>query len=246
MSNLTGKTALVTGGSRGMGAATVRELTRRGAAVAFTYANSAEAAEQLVKEVAAEGGRALAIRAEAADAAETVAAVERAAAELGGLDILVNNVGQGAMGPFHEMPLEDLDRLLAVNVRSVVLTSQAAVRHLRDGGSVVTLGSTAASKSPGAGLTLYTMTKSALVGLTKGMAHELGGRGITVNGIQPGPIDTDMNPADGPFADAQRASTALGRYGTAEEVAGLVGYVTSEAARYVTGAVLTIDGGHAA
>ncbi|MEV0645353.1 SDR family oxidoreductase [Phytomonospora sp. NPDC050363] len=246
MSDLTGKTALVTGGSRGMGAATVRALAARGASVAFTYANSADRAEQLVKEVAAEGGRAVAIRADAADAAESAAAVERTVSELGGLDILVNNVGRGAMGAFYDTTLEDLDHLLAVNVRSIVITSQAAAKHLGEGGRIITVGSTASTKTPGPGLTLYTMTKSALVGLTKGMARDLGERGVTANLIQPGPIDTEMNPADSPFAEGQRVQTALGRFGTVEEVAETIAFVAGDGGRYMTGACLTVDGGHAA
>ncbi|HEY1178263.1 MAG TPA: SDR family oxidoreductase [Phytomonospora sp.] len=246
MSDLTGKTALVTGASRGIGAATVRTLAARGAAVAFTYSSSGEQAEQLVKEITADGGKAVAIRADAADATASAEAVERAVSALGGLDILVNNVGRGAMGPFDEMPLDDLDHLLAVNVRSVVVTSQAAAKHLGEGGRIITVGSTASSKSPGPGLTMYTMTKSALVGFTKGMARDLGGRDITANLVQPGAIDTEMNPADGPSADFQRAQTALGRYGRTEEIAETIAFIAGDGGGYMTGACVTVDGGHAA
>ncbi|GIG67503.1 SDR family NAD(P)-dependent oxidoreductase [Phytomonospora endophytica] len=246
MSDLTGKAALVTGASRGIGATTVRTLAARGAAVAFTYASSGEHADQLVKEIAAEGGKAVAIRADAADAAASAGAVERAVAELGGLDILVNNVGRGAMGPFEEMPLDDLDHLLAVNVRSVVVTSQAAARHLREGGRIITVGSAVSNKTPGPGMTLYAMTKSALVGFTKGMARDLGGRGITANLVQPGAIDTEMNPADGPFAEFQRTQTALGRFGQAGEIAETIAFIAGDGGSYMTGSCVAVDGGHAA
>lgn len=246
MSDLTGKTALVTGGSRGIGATTVRALAARGAAVAFTYASSAEYADRLVAEITAEGGRAVAIKADAADATASADAVERTVKELGGLDILVNNVGRGAMGPFEETPLDDLDHLIAVNIRSVVVTSQAAAKHLGAGGRIITLGSATSNKTPGPGLTLYTMTKSALVGLTKGMARDLAAKGVTANLVQPGAIDTEMNPADGPFAEGQRTQTALGRFGRAEEVAATIAFIASESSAYMTGACLVVDGGHSA
>ena len=246
MSDLTDKTALVTGASRGIGATTVRTLAARGAAVAFTYGNSADRAEALVKEITAEGGRAVAIQADAADAQASAAAVDKAVEELGGLDILVNNVGRGAMGMFDETPLDDLDHLLAVNVRSIVVTSQAAAKHLGEGGRIITVGSTASNKTPGPGMALYTMTKSALVGLTKGMARDLAARGVTANLIQPGAVDTDMNPADGPFAGGQLAQIPLGRFGAAEEIAGTIAFVAGDGGRYMTGACIVVDGGHAA
>lgn len=246
MSDLTGKTALVTGASRGIGATTVRTLAARGAAVAFTYGSSHDSAEALVKEITAEGGRAVAIQADAADAKASAEAVDKAVEELGGLDILVNNVGRGAMGPFEDMPLDDLDHLLAVNVRSVVVTSQAAAKHLREGGRIITVGSAVSNKTPGPGMTMYTMTKSALVGFTKGMARDLGARGVTANLIQPGAVDTDMNPADGPFAEGQRVQTALGRFGLPGEIAETIAFIAGDGGSYMTGACIAVDGGHAA
>lgn len=247
MSNdLTGKVAFVTGGSRGMGAAIVAELASRGASVAFTYLGSPERAESVVAGVTAKGGTAKAYRADAADAVATMAALEEAVTDLDGLDILVNNVGVGAMGAFEDMPLDRLDNLIGVNVRSTVVTTQAAIRHLGQGGRVITIGSTASLKAPGPGLTLYSMTKSALIGMTKGLARDLGGRGVTANIVLPGPIDTDMNPADGPGGDFQAGLTALGRFGRPEEVAGTVAFLASDAAAYITGASIVVDGGHAA
>jgi len=246
MSDLTGKTALVTGASRGIGATTVRTLAARGAAVAFTYGSSSDRADALVKEITAQGGRAVAIQADAADAKASAEAVEKAVEELGGLDILVNNVGRGAMGSFEDMPLDDLDHLLAVNVRSVVVTSQAAAKHMREGGRIITVGSAVSNKTPGPGLTLYTMTKSALIGLTKGMARDLGARGVTANLVQPGAIDTDMNPADGPFAEGQRVQTALGRFGRPDEIAETIAFIAGDGGSYMTGTCVAVDGGHAA
>ncbi|GLZ76059.1 3-ketoacyl-ACP reductase [Actinorhabdospora filicis] len=244
--DLTGKIAFVTGGSRGMGAAIVAELASRGATVAFTYLGSPERAETVVAEVAAKGGRAKAYRADAADAQASVAVLETAVAELGGLDILVNSVGVATMGAFEDLPLDQLDHLIGVNVRSIVVTTQAAIRHLGQGGRIISIGSTASLRSPGPGLTLYTMTKSALIGMTKGLARDLGGRGVTANIVLPGPIDTEMNPADGPSAEYQSGLTSLGRYGRPEEIAGTVAFLASEAASYITGAAIAVDGGTAA
>ncbi|MFE2048567.1 SDR family oxidoreductase [Streptomyces sp. NPDC059459] len=241
---LTGRTALVTGGSRGIGAATVVRLAREGADVAFTYVNGKEAAEDVVRTVGTLGRRAVALRADAGDAAEATGAVERAAEALGGLDVLVNNAGVGLLGPVEGFSVGDLDRVLAVNVRGVFLTAQAAAARMSDGGRIITVGSCMALRVPGPGGTLYAMSKAALIGLTKALARELGGRGITANIVHPGPIDTDMNPAGGPYAEGQAALTALGRFGTAEEVASTVAHLASAA--YVTGAEFSVDGGHAA
>ncbi|NKQ26195.1 SDR family NAD(P)-dependent oxidoreductase [Streptomyces galbus] len=241
---LHGKVALVTGGSRGIGAATALRLARDGADVALTYVNGKEEAEDVVRRVGALGRRALAVRADAADAGEAADAVERVAGQLGALDVLVNNAGVGLLGPLEDLTAGDVDRVLAVNVRGVFLTTRAAAARMGRGGRIVTIGSCLAQRVPGPGATLYTMTKSALVGLTKALARELGPRGITANVVHPGPIDTDMNPADGPNADGQAAVTALGRFGTADEVAGLVAYLAS--ADYVTGAEFAVDGGFSA
>ena len=241
---LNGKVALVTGGSRGIGAATALRLAQEGADVAVTYVNGKEAAQDVVRAVEALGRRAVALRADSADASEAAGAVERTAEALGGLDVLVNNAGVGVLGPLPDLPLADVDRVLAVNVRGVFLASQAAAAHMTSGGRIITIGTCMTQRVPGPGGTLYAMSKSALVGMTKALARELGARGITANIVHPGPIDTDMNPADGPHAAAQSAMTALGRFGRAEEVARTVAHLAT--ADYVTGAEFAVDGGHAA
>ncbi|OQD53653.1 oxidoreductase [Streptomyces phaeoluteigriseus] len=241
---LNGKVALVTGGSRGIGAATAVRLAREGADVALTYVNGKEAAEEVVRAVEALGRRAVALRADSADASEAAGAVGAAADALGGLDVLVNNAGIGVLGPLEDLSLADVDRVLAVNVRGVFLTSQAAAGRMGAGGRIITVGSCMVQRVPGPGGTLYALSKSALVGLTKGLARDLGPRGITANLVHPGPIDTDMNPADGPYAAGQAALTALGRFGTGDEVASMVAYLAG--ATYVTGAEYAVDGGHAA
>ncbi|WP_328421585.1 3-oxoacyl-ACP reductase family protein [Streptomyces sp. NBC_00443] len=241
---LHGKVALITGASRGIGAATALRLARDGADVAVTYVNGKEAAEEVVRAVEALGRRAVALRADSADADEAAGAVERTVEELGGLDVLVNNAGVGVLGPLEGLSLTDVDRVLAVNVRGVFLTSQAAAARMSAGGRIITIGSCMVQRVPGPGGTLYATSKSALIGLTKALARELGPRGITANVIHPGPIDTDMNPADGPYAPDQAALTALGRFGTADEVASMVAYLAG--ADYVTGTEFAVDGGHAA
>ena len=246
MNELQDLKALVTGGSRGIGAATAIALAERGADVALTYNNSADAAAKVVKEIEALGRRAFALEVDAADAVAVADGVQRAADQLGGLDILVNNAGVGAIGPITELTLADLDRVLAVNVRGVYAATQAAVPLLSDGGRVIHLGSCAAGRVTSPGMTLYAMSKAALVGLSKGLARELGSRGITSNVVQPGPIDTDMNPADGPFAAAQICDLALDRFGKPAEVAAAIAYLAGPHGAYVTGTELTIDGGHTA
>jgi NAD(P)-dependent dehydrogenase (short-subunit alcohol dehydrogenase family) len=212
--------------------------------VALTYVNGKEAADDVVRAVEALGRRAVALRADSSDAAEAAGAVGTAVDSLGGLDVLVNNVGVGVLGPLEDLSLADVDRVLAVNVRGVFLASQAAAGRMVAGGRIITIGSCMVQRVPGPGGTLYALSKSALVGLTKGLARELGPRGITANLVHPGPIDTDMNPADGPYAGGQAAMTALGRFGTAGEVASTVAYLAG--ATYVTGAEFAVDGGHAA
>ncbi|MEU0009117.1 SDR family oxidoreductase [Streptomyces sp. NPDC006314] len=243
---LNGKKALVTGGSRGIGAATALRLAREGADVAVSYVRGKDAAEEVVRTVEALGRRAVALRADSADAEEAAGVVGRAAEAFGGLDILVNNAATGLMGPLENMSLADVDHVLAVNVRGVFLAAQAAAGLMGPGGRIITIGSCVTRRVPGPGATVYTMSKSAVTGLTKALARELGGRGITANVVHPGPIDTDMNPADGPHAAGQAAMTVLGRFGTAEEVASTVTYLAGPEARYVTGAEFSVDGGHAA
>jgi 3-oxoacyl-[acyl-carrier protein] reductase len=244
--SLMGKRALVTGGSRGIGAAIVRRLAQEGAEVAFTYASSPERAQAVAKEAEAFGVRALAIQADSAKADAVIGAIERPAKELGGLDILVNNAGVAVIAPLDDFQLADFDRMVAVNVRAVFVATQAAVRHMKEGGRVINIGSTNAERMPFSGGGVYAMTKSALQGLVQGLARDLGPRGITINNVQPGPIDTEMNPAHGAFADAMRSFMAVTRYGTADEVASMVAYLASPEAAYVTGANLMIDGGFSA
>jgi len=244
--SLQGKVAFVQGGSRGIGAAIVKRLARDGAAVAFTYAASADRADAVVSEIAAAGGKAIAIKADSVDAAAVQQAVRQAVNSFGNLDILVNNAGVFTLGSTEELALEDLDRMLAVNVRSVFVASQEAARHMNDGGRIIHIGSTNAERVPFGGAAVYAMSKSALVGLTKGMARDLGPRGITVNNVQPGPVDTEMNPDDGDFAEQLKQLMAIGRYGKDEEIASFVAYLAGPQAGYITGASLSIDGGFSA
>ncbi|MER8091821.1 SDR family oxidoreductase [Streptomyces goshikiensis] len=238
--------ALITGGSRGIGAATALRLARDGADVAITYVNDARAAAEVIGEVEALGRRALAVRADAGVAADAVAAVEETVRGLGRLDVLVNNAGVGVLGPLDGLELHDVDRVLAVNVRGAFLAAQAAAGRMGPGGRIITVGSCMTQRVPGPGGTLYAMSKAALSGLTKALARELGERGITANLVHPGPVDTDMNPADGPYAVPQSALTALGRFGRPEEVAAMVSFLAGADAGYVTGAEFSVDGGHAA
>ena len=240
---LNGKAALVTGGSRGIGAAIARRLAADGADVAVTYLSRPDAAEAVVAEIRALGRRAATIRADAGDPSAVTAAVDGAAERLGRLDILVNNAGVFALGSVADMPLAEFDRTLAVNVRAVFAAAQAAARRMGEGGRIVTVGSVNAGRVPFEGMSAYAMSKAAVMGLTRGMARDLAARGITVNVVQPGPIDTDMNPADTEFADAMRALLAIKRYGHPEEIAGAVAYLASPEAAYVTGIALSVDGG---
>jgi 3-oxoacyl-[acyl-carrier protein] reductase len=243
---LENKRALVTGGSRGIGAAIVKRLAREGAHVALTYVSKPDQANETVTAARALGVRALAIQADSADAAAVVLAVERTVAELGGIDILVNSAGIAVKGPIDDFSLEDLDRTLAVNVRAAFVAAQAAAKRMQTGGRIITIGSCNADRMPFEGGAAYAMSKAALTGLVKGLARDLGPRGITVNNVQPGPIDTDMNPADGDFADTLRKLMALPHYGAAEEIAAMVAYLAGPEAGFVTGASLAIDGGFTA
>lgn len=244
--DLSGKVALIQGGSRGIGAAIVERLAAEGASVAFTYVSSASKAQALQDSIIAKGGKALAIHADSADAEAIRRAVNDSVKAFGRLDILINNAGVLAIAPLDEFKLEDFDRTLAINVRSVFIATQEAARHMGEGGRIINIGSTNADRMPFAGGGPYAMSKAALVGLTKGLARDLGPRGITINNVQPGPVDTDMNPADSDFAASLMDLMAIRRYGHAEEVAGFVAYLASAEAGYITGASLTIDGGFGA
>jgi 3-oxoacyl-[acyl-carrier protein] reductase len=243
---LTGKVALVTGGSRGLGAAIAKRLAADGAAAALTYTSSPQKGDEVVRAIEAAGGRALAIRADSADVAAVKNAVAETVKVFGGLDILVNNAGIASLAPIEEFKLEDFDRLLAVNVRGMFVAVQEAVRHMKQGGRIINIGSINSDFVPFAGGSVYALTKGAVASFTRGLARDLGPRGITVNNIQPGPVDTDMNPADGPFAAQMKSFIAVQRYGRGDEVAGMVAYLASAEAAYVTGASLKIDGGFAA
>ena len=246
MTDLEGKAALVTGGSRGIGAAIAVRLAREGADVALTYRHSADRANELARAIEGLGRRGLAIRADSADPHAVVGAVKRTASELGRLDILVNNAGVYPTGDLAEVALGEVDQTLAVHVRAAFLASQAAAGLMVDGGRIISIGSCFAERVPYAGLTLYAMTKSALVGLTKGLARDRGPRGITATLVHPGNTDTDMNPADGPDASAERAFIALGHYGHADDIAATVAFLAGEGGRYVTGTTVAVDGGYAA
>lgn len=246
---LAGKVAFVTGGARGIGAAIVQRLARDGAAVAFTYSSSEAPAQALAASIEAGGGKALALRADSADAAALTQAIDSVARTLGRLDILVNNAGVAVAGELDSYALADFDHTLNVNVRAVFVATQVAVRHMGQGGAygrVITIGSTNSDRVPWAGFSVYGMSKAAIVGLTKGLARDLGPRGITVNNVQPGPVNTDMNPADGPLASNMHGMMALGRHAHPDEIAGMVAYLAGPESGMVTGASLLIDGGFAA
>jgi 3-oxoacyl-[acyl-carrier protein] reductase len=243
MSNLAKKVALVTGGSRGIGAAIAKRLAADGASVAITYAKDASAASAVVKAIEAGGGKAVAIQADAADSKAVKDAVEKAVAALGRLDVLVNNAGTAIPKKFEETTLEELDRVIDINLRGVFVTTQAALKHMNHGGRIINIGSCVGERMMTPGLVPYSATKGAVKMFTQGLSREVGDRGITVNNVQPGPIDTDLNPAAGEWATPQKAATALNRYGTVDEVAALVSFVASQEASYITGANLTVDGG---
>jgi 3-oxoacyl-[acyl-carrier protein] reductase len=241
---LGGKVALATGASRGIGAAIARRLAREGAAVAITYNSSPGHAVKVVEGITAEGGRAVAIAADATDAEAIRAAVNGTVEAFGRLDILVNNAGGGAFGPFEQLTVDDFDQSVAVNMRSVFVATQEALRHMGEGGRIVSIGSVFAERMPIPNGTTYSLTKAAIGGFTRALARELGPRAITVNNIQPGPIDTDSNPADGELAPVMIPLTPAGRFASPEELTGLIVYLAGPESGYVTGATINIDGGY--
>jgi 3-oxoacyl-[acyl-carrier protein] reductase len=243
MTTLTNKIALVTGGSRGIGAGIAKRLAADGASVAITYTKGADAAASVVKEIERAGGRAIAIEADAANAEAVTAAVEKTIATFGRLDVLVNNAGTAIPKPFEETTLEELDKVVDINLRGTFVATQAALRHMRDGGRIIMIGSCVGERMMTLGLVAYAATKGAVKMFTQGLAREVGSRGITVNNIQPGPIDTDLNPAAGDWAAPQLANTALKRYGHVEDIAAMVAFVAGPEAAYITGSNLTVDGG---
>jgi 3-oxoacyl-[acyl-carrier protein] reductase len=243
MSKLANKVALVTGGSRGIGAAIAKRLAADGASVAITYAKDSKAAADVVEAIEQKGGKAIAIQADAADADAVKSAVEKTVASLGRLDVLVNNAGTAIPKRFEDTSLEELDRLIDINVRGVFVTTQTALKHMNDGGRIVMIGSCVGERVMTPGLVPYSATKGAVKMFTQGLSREVGSRGITVNNVQPGPIDTDLNPAAGEWAVPQKAATALDRYGNVEEVAALVSFIAGPEASYITGTSLTVDGG---
>ena len=246
MDELTGKAALVTGGSRGIGAAIATALAERGADVAITFRSAGDRARAVLSAIAAAGRRGLAIEADSADPEAVVAAVRQTAEGFGRLDILVNNAGIFPFGPPEKVSLAEIDRTLAIHVRAVFVASQAALGHMGDGGRIISIGSCFAQRVPYGGVTLYAMSKSALIGFTKGLARDVGGRGITVNTVDPGSTDTEMNPADGATSDVERGLMAVGRYGKPADIAAMVAHLAGEGGRFVTGASIAVDGGYAA
>ena len=243
MSKLANKVAFVTGGSRGIGAAIAKRLAEDGASVAITYAKDATAATAVVKAIEATGGKAIAIQSDAADPKAITAAIEKTVATLGRLDVLVNNAGTAIPKPFEQTTLEEIDVMIDLNFRGLLVATQVGLKHMNDNGRIIMIGSCVGERMMTPGLAAYSATKGAVKMFTQGLSREVGNRGITVNNVQPGPIDTDLNPASGAWATPQIANTALKRYGTSDEVAALVSFVAGPESSYITGANLTVDGG---
>jgi 3-oxoacyl-[acyl-carrier protein] reductase len=243
MSRLDEKVALITGGSRGIGAGIARRLAAEGANVAITYATDADGASAVVKSIERDGGKAVAIQADATNMEAVKAAVNKTVATFGQLDVLVNNAGTAIPKTFEETTLEEMDRVFDINVRGTMIATQEALKHMKSGGRIIMIGSCVGERVMTPGLVAYSATKGAVKLFTQALSREVGGRGITVNNVQPGPIDTDLNPAAGDWAVPQKAATALDRYGRVDEVVALVAFVAGPESSYVTGANLTVDGG---
>jgi 3-oxoacyl-[acyl-carrier protein] reductase len=240
---LEGKIALVTGGSRGIGAAIPKRLAGDGASVAITYSKGSDAAASVVKAIQGNGGKAIAIQADAADAEAVKNAVEKTVTAFGRLDVLVNNAGTAIPKSFEEATLEEMDRVININIRGVFVATQAALKHMKSGGRIIMIGSAVGERVAAPGLVPYAGTKGAVKMFTQALAREIGSRGITVNNVQPGPIDTELNPAAGDWAIPQKAATALNRYGHVDEITAMVAFVAGPESSYITGANLTVDGG---
>jgi 3-oxoacyl-[acyl-carrier protein] reductase len=243
MADLSGKVALVTGAARGIGAEIARRLARDGAAVAITYSSSPDKANEVVASIRETGGKGLAIQADSGDAEAVKRAVQTTVDQFGKIDILVNNAGIAPLGLIQEVAESDFERALNINVRGVFTATKESVRHMGEGGRIIMIGSVNSDSVPFSGASVYALTKGAVAGFTRGLARDLGPRGITVNNIQPGPVETDMNPADGPFAETLKKFLAIGRFGQTSEIAGLVSYLASPEAANITGAQIKIDGG---
>jgi 3-oxoacyl-[acyl-carrier protein] reductase len=240
---LEGKVALVTGGSRGIGAAIAKHLAADGASIAITYSKGAAAAASVVKAIEGTGGKAIAIQADAADVKAVTNAVEKTVATFGRLDVLVNNAGTAIPKTFEETSLEEMDRVIDINLRGTLVATQAALKHIKSGGRIIMIGSAVGERVLTPGLVPYSATKGAVKIFTQALSREVGNRGITVNNVQPGPIDTDLNPASGDWSVPQKAATALNRYGHVDEIAAMVAFVAGPESSYITGANLTVDGG---
>ena len=243
MNQLANNVVVVTGGSRGIGAAIAKRLAKDGARVAITYAKNSDAADLVLKDIKAAGGEAIALQADARDSEAVKAAIDKVASTFGRLDVLVNNAGTAIAKPFEETSFEEMNEVVALNLMGVFVATQAALKHLKKGGRIINIGSCAGERIMNPGLATYSATKAAVKLFTQALSREVGERGITVNNVQPGPIDTDLNPATGDSAQLQVANTALKRYGQVDEVAALVSFVAGPEASYITGANLTIDGG---
>src|ERR1700761_249062 len=241
--SLEGKVAIVTGASRGIGAAIAKRLALEGASVAITYSKDSKAAAGVVQEIEGKGGKAIALQADSVVAEAIKSAIDKAVATFGRLDVLVNNAGTAIPKPFEEGTFDEFDLMINLNFRSALVTTQAALKHLKSGGRIIMIGSCVGERMMTPGLAVYSATKGAIKMFTQGLSREVGSRGITVNNIQPGPIDTDLNPAAGDWAKPQKAVTALDRYGTVDEVAALVAFVAGPESSFITGANLTVDGG---
>jgi len=243
MSRLKGKVAVVTGASKGIGAAIAEKLAAEGASVVVNYSSSKSGAERVVAAIAEKGGKAVAVQANLANEQDVRRLFADTKKEFGRLDVLVNNAGTAIPKPFEEGSLEEFDLMINLNFRSALVATQAALKHIKSGGRIIMIGSCVGERMMTPGLAVYSATKGAIKMFTQGLSREVGGRGITVNNVQPGPIDTDLNPAGSDWATPQTAVTALKRYGTVDEVAALVAFIAGPESSYITGANLTVDGG---